>query len=429
MLCLQETAQNLSLQHCELKELKAIGVTSTSGTVIALDDVYQPLYPAIMYNDCRADKEADKINEAAPETPAKLGYRFQPSFALPKVLWLKENRPQIFEKTRKFLHAADFIIGRLTGNYSVSDRSNVLKAGYDFIDSKWPSFIEEKLCIELNRLPENVVYPGEIVGNICGTVSRISGLPSGIHVVAGGTDSTASMLASGAVKPGESNSTLGTTLAVKNVSTDLIKDKNGRIYCQIHPDGFWLVGGASSVGGECLEKVFHGEDLNMLNRQAFKESPTSLCIYPLVRRGERFPFVNKDAEGFITGKPGNRIELYAGYLEGVALVERWAFETLEEMGSLTGDEIHVTGGGCKSDEWLQIRANILNKPLVKPLISETAFGAAVIAASHTFYTNSIMAAQKMVEYEKIISPQKEKAGAYAEKYEEFKHVCRQKGYI
>jgi len=109
-------------------------------------------------------------------------------------------------------------------------------------------------------------------------------------VVAGATDGTASFIASGAVAPGEWNSTLGTTLVVRGVSRELIKDPSGGVYCHAHPMGYWLPGGASSTGGECLKHSFPGEDWAALDREALARAPTALVVYPLARVGERLPF-------------------------------------------------------------------------------------------------------------------------------------------
>jgi sugar (pentulose or hexulose) kinase len=100
--------------------------------------------------------------------------------------------------------------------------------GYDLIDFKWPSFIESQLGIPISKLPR-VVSPGDVVGNVRPQIAQELGLPPNCEVVAGCTDGTASFLASGATHPGDVSCALGTTLVVRSISYQLIKDPEGRI--------------------------------------------------------------------------------------------------------------------------------------------------------------------------------------------------------
>ena len=255
--CLRRVTDELRHAGQSPQAIKAIAVDSTSGTIVPLDKSGRPLRPAIMYNDTRAVAEADECNSAGNALTDKLGYKFASSFALPKILWLKRNEPQIFEQTACFSHAADYIVSRLTGNFRISDTSNALKTGYDPIDRRWPEFISSALGFPTHMLPQ-VIGPGLTIGKVSERCAQETGLAPGTPVVAGVTDGTAGFLASGAVKVGDWNSTIGTTLVLRGVSTKLVKDPQGRIYCHAHPQGNWLPGGASNVGAECLAKLFHG---------------------------------------------------------------------------------------------------------------------------------------------------------------------------
>ncbi len=421
--CIEKVRKSLS----NLQDIIAITVDSTSGTVVPIGEDNIPLRRAIMYNDNRSQEEADIVNDYGRDIATKLGYKFKPSFALPKMLWIKRNEPDIFEKVGKFLHAADFLAGKLTGDYSHSDTSNSLKAGYDLVDDRWPKFIFDKLDIPEAMLPQ-VVKPGTIIGHISKEIAWETGLSESTKVSAGATDGTASFLSSSAVKVGEFNTTLGTTLVVRGVSPEVIRDEKGRIYCHAHPEGYWLPGGASSTGGECLAIKFKGRELEKLDREAMNHIPTNLLIYPLVRKGERLPFNNTSAQGFIVGDPKNEAKLYAGYLEGVGFVERWIYDVLEELGAVVGERIYTSGGGSKSKEWIQIRADILNKTLVRPRIVESAFGAALISASAVLYEGFTEAAQNMVQIDTIVNPDPERAEIYQERYRKFREECSIRGY-
>jgi sugar (pentulose or hexulose) kinase len=430
--------------------IQALSVTSTSGTLCLLDEDGESLLPALMYNDARAGDEALEVQAAGAGLAARLGYRFNPSFALSKLLWLARHRPEVVDRARYIAHAADFLVGRLSGIYGITDYSNALKTGYDlspregggFAD-RWPDFIADQLKLPVDKLPR-VVAPGEVVGAVTAQAAEVTGLCPDTLVVAGMTDGCAAQIAAGAVAPGDWNSTLGTTLVIKGVTEQLLRDPDGRIYSHRHPDGYWLPGGASNVGGEILATRFPEADLVTLDSRAADLSPTALVAYPLARRGERFPFVDSEAEGFVLPfppVPGQRSgsavtspeidqeTLYTAYLEGVAYVERLAYETLESLGATVGDVIHAAGGGARSDVWLQIRADVLNRQLLRPVETGAAMGAAILAASRTHYAGVVPAARAMVHIERSVHPRPVLVERYEERYHRFRAACAERGYL
>ncbi|MCD5397411.1 FGGY-family carbohydrate kinase [candidate division NPL-UPA2 bacterium] len=425
--CLQEIIASLKKEGIPPEEIRAISVASISGTIIPLGADNEPLRRAIMFNDNRAVEEARLANKAGEQLTAKLGYSFQPSFALSKILWIKGKEPQTYSLCKKFIHAADFIIGKLTGDYSTTDNANALKTGYDLVDKRWPRLILQTLEISSQLLPE-VVSPGTVIGSISPECAQETGLSRETLVTAGITNSTASLISAGASSPGEWASVIGATLSIKGVSRKLIKDREGRIHCRLHPQGFWLPGGASSTGGECLKDRFGEDDLAELDQHVPEMTPTHLTVYPLIRPGEKLPFANPEAEGFIIGKPRDKYELYTAYLEGIGLVERWIYELMEELGAPVGKKIYAVGGGSRSKEWLQLRANILNRTLARPKVVEAAFGAAIVAASQTACNGLIEATRKMVRVDLEVEPEAQKLKPYTTKYRKFRDACRAIGY-
>jgi len=413
----------------------AVSVTSTSGTLCVLDAEHRPLVPAIMYNDTRSRYEdarrpspAGQVHRAGAAVADALGYRFGSSFGLPKIYWLKERRPEIFEKADLFLSPTDYVIAWLTGEWRRSDETNMLKFGYDLLANRWPAFIEKKLGIPIRMFPA-VQKPGEQAGRVTAERAAQTGLAEGTPVAAGMTDGCASQMSSGAVAPGQYCTTIGTTMVVKGVSKDLLLDPAGRVYCHRHPEGWWLPGGASNTGAECLAEQFGPGETEERGRRALDVSPTDLVIYPLVGRGERFPFLNSDAEGFVLGDPRGRDELFAAHLEGVACLERLAYETLAQIGAEVGDTIYSAGGGARSDAWLQIRADTLRRTVRRAQATGAATGAAVVAASMEHYDTITQAAGAMVRIETEVEPRPDRARAYEEKYARFRKECVERGYI
>jgi D-ribulokinase len=405
-----------------------VAIDSTSGTVLPVDGQGRPLRTALMYNDGRSREFVPAVRKAGTAVEARLGLVFDESFALPKIVWLAREQPEVFARARHFVHASDFIVGRLTGDYGVSDQSNVLKTGFDLIEGRWPSFIERDLGVPLAKLPR-VVPSGTRIGSVHAQGAAATCVPAGTPVFAGATDGTAAQIASGAVEPGAWNSSLGTTLVIKGITESLLIDPEGRVYSHRHPEGWWMPGGASNTGTEWIAQEFPGEDLAKLDTHAADRLPTRIVRYPLARRGERFPFRRPGAEGFTIGIPADRIDAFAAGLEGVALLERLAYETLSEIGAAVGGRIHATGGGARSNIWLRLRASVLGRTLLRPAISETAMGAALLAASGVWFGTLSQAARAMVRIGEVVHPDRDLKAAYDDAYEVFVTELRRRGYL
>lgn len=420
------TLQELMQAVIPSAEVAGIAVDSTSGTILALDDANNPLGPAIMYNDQRSRPYVAEVRQAGEGLQERLGYQFSSSFALPKLVWLARECPEIFAGAQRFIHATDFIVGRLSGEYGLTDYTNALKTGYDLLNDEWPPFIEA-LGIPTGRLP-GVVAPGTPIGATGTEVAEATGIPAGTPVVAGATDGTASHFASGAVATGSWTSSLGTTFVVKGTSARLLRDPQRCIYCHRHPDGGWMPGGASNTGTEWIERQFPGRDPAQLSAEAAGRIPTDFLRYPLARQGERFPFQHSQAQGFTTAEGRDELDTFAAGLEGVAMLERLAYDLLEELGAEQPAEIHVTGGGARSPLWLQIRASALGRPLIRTAINETAMGAALLAAAGVWYNSLTVAGREMVARIDEIDPDACLQPVYEEKYLRFVAELQTRGY-
>lgn len=381
-----------------------------------------------MYNDNRSHKYVAEVRAAGKEIEKKLGYAFSASFALPKIVWLAREQPGIFSKARYLVSPTDFITGRLGADYNHSDTSNALKTGYDLLAEEWPEFIQHQLNIPVERLPR-VCLPGKVIGTIGSAGARQSGLLQGTPLIAGATDGVTAQIASGAVTPGAWNSALGTTLVIKGITENLFLDPQQRIYCHRHPAGWWMPGGASNTGAEWIKVEFTGQDPSMLDRLAERLVPTRIIRYPLARKGERFPFLAPQAQGFCIEEPSGPLEAFAAGLEGLAMLERLSYETLNQIGAQVGEKIYITGGGAQSDLWSTIRASTLQRSLVRPAIRETAMGAALLAASAVWYADLSEAARRMVRYDREFVPQVKLREQYQEKYGRFKNEIQLRGYL
>jgi xylulokinase len=401
----------------------AVCVDSTSGTVVAVNEAGLPARPAIMYNDARSSAEAEELNVAGADVARKMGYRFNASYSLPKALWLLRHDAARCAGTR-FLSPAEHLGERLCG-VAAADETNALKMGYDLIDGRWPEW-PAAVGIDRARLPR-VCRSGEIIGAVTPAAAAETGLPEGLPVAAGPTDGVAGFYAAGAVQPGEAATTLGTTLVVKSVSRGIVRDPAGRIYCHRHAEGHWLPGGASNCGCDYATVHFGGASLDALTAAARGFLPSEKFCYPLPRRGERFPVVHPQAESFLSTAPRDAAEHFAMYLQGVAFVERWAYETIRDLGGTSGGMVYTSGGGSRSELWMQLRANVMGRPVARTGAPESAFGAAALAASGTLHRGVTAAARAMVRVERVFEPESPQIARYDELYAAFRRECAARG--
>ncbi len=342
----------------------AVAVSATSGTVLLADRQGDPVGPALLYDDSRvpATKRWD---------------------------WLLEQ-PGAQDSAEHAWHASDLIVSRLIGGPPPTDWSHALKTGYDPGAGRW------REAGPSSGLRPKVVAPASPAGAVSDTAAAETGLPRGCQVRLGMTDGCAAQVAAGADRPGRFVSVLGTTLVVKGATDDRLDDPASGLYSHRHPDGWWLPGGASNTGGGSLATRFPKDQMAELDRHAARRGPATTVCYPLSGAGERFPFVEAEAEEFWTSEPTDRVDTYRAVLEGVAFVERLAYERLEELGARLEGPLRSAGTGSGSEVWTAIRATILDRPIVRPESADTAFGACVLAAAGTVHESLQAATDGMV---------------------------------
>ena len=408
--------------------VSALSVCATSGTVVAVDGEGEPVGPALMYSDQRARREAEDAQVAASARWGSLGLRVQPSFGLPKWGWLVRHAdPGV--GLAGLAHASDVVVGRLIGGAAPTDWSSALKSGYDPLRLEWASEALDALGIPRALVPD-VLPPATAVGSVCAAAAEATGLPRRCEVRLGMTDACAAQLAAGAGSPGHFVSVLGTTLAVKGASHDLVADPAGAVYSHRHPGGWWLPGGASSTGGAALAAAgFAERDVADLDRRAAGHGPAGVVTYPLAGRGERFPFVAADAEGFVVGKPAGDVERYRSILEGVAFVERLAYERLARLGARPEAPRSASGAGSGSRAWTRIRATVLGAPLVARPSATTARGACILAAAGTLHADVSSAAEAMAVEGEVVEPVAGERDALEASYRRFVLELQERGWL
>lgn len=398
----------------------ALSVTSTSGTVVPLDDSYRFLHNALMYSDKRATEEAAELAALSPTLGANS------SWALPKLLWFSRQFPDVSSHIRAWRHAGDVILGRLTGIWDATDLTSALKTGFDPVAMDWPVSLFDELRLPRSWFPD-VLPSGTVIGGLTPAVITATGLPGAILVTTGMTDGCASQVASGAVRPGDWNTTIGTTMVVKGVTRRRIDDPLGRVYSHRHPDGYWLPGGASNTGADWIARDYDAAQLPMLDEVAESLIPTGAIAYPLRQPGERFPFIAADAIGF--DPPGlGEPALYAARLEGVAYLERLALDLLADLSGEQIKAVYTAGGGSQNDLWLRIRSNVLQRAIHRAELSEGAVGAAIVAATGTRFGSLTTAAAALIKISTTVEPDV-LTDQYQDGYRRFVDALHERGYL
>ncbi|PRD55747.1 FGGY-family carbohydrate kinase [Sphingobacterium gobiense] len=405
--------------------IQAVSVTSTSGTVIPLDSNNQPVHAALMYSDGRSAAQAKRIHKIASKH-IKNGYvGFNASCGISKMCWFMEAYPDKSDTIALWIHAADYIVGQLSGQYQTTDYTNALKSGYDLERLEWPPYLINKLGVKKEWL-QTVVPSGTVVGSLRKDLAMQWGLKD-VRVVVGITDGCASQIASGAVKLGDWNTTIGTTLVIKGVTKNQLIDPLGRLYSHRHPEGYWMPGGASNTGADWITMNFPS-DIAKWNQAAEKLIPTGKVAWPLLQEGERYPVSVPYARAIIPEQISKQ-ELYAANLEGVACIERLAYEIIEELSGEKIVAVYTAGGGSNSDVWLRIRASVLNVPIYKCKAASGALGAAIMAASNTYYRSVTEAASQMTTMEKEVYPDDRLVVQYEKQYQQFKQKLKALNYL
>lgn len=377
-------------------QIRCVALDATSGTVLVQDGNGAARGPALMYDDPRATAQARRAQQVGATLWDALGYRMQPSWALPKLMWLLEN--DAVSAGDQVVHQSDFLIGRLTGAPVPTDSSHALKMGVDLRDISWPDGIFSELGIAASSLLPPVVLACSDIGVIGTAAAAATGLPAGCTVRAGMTDGCAAQIATGALHPGSWSSALGTTLVIKGSTPELIRDRHGAVYCHRNPDGGWLPGGASSTGAGAIGSQFPDADADELSRltaRARLAPPVTGVTYALAGSGERFPFTAPQAHGFLAGDATSDPQRFAALCQSIAYIERLSYDVLATLGAEVSGPVAFTGGATGNSWWNQLRSDTLGRPAVVPASAQAATGMAILAAARP--GELAVTARKMVQ--------------------------------
>lgn len=412
----------------DLDKVEVICVDGTSGSIVPVDEKLRPLFPLLLYSDLRAEKEARELRERSKAArDYEVFLPIAPYLVVPKIMWLRKNMPN-FKEIAAILHENDFFSAMLTGEYITSSNT----AGKSHVDVRTGDYLREvyeDVNIDLNLMPE-IKPVGAEIGQVTEEAARILGVPAGIPVLNGVTDSSAGDISTGALRPGQTNVTIGTTLVVHAVVERPVPDPKARIYYKTYVGNAYLTGGATNAGTIPMDSVatLLGKGVEELNAKAEKIPAGCEGIIAQPQwMGARVPENNPNVRGFfigITEKNFTGPHLYRAVLEGNAFVLREVLEIIEEVTGTPIKEIRTCGGGSRSRILNQIIADVSQVRVKIVQDSEPAIGSAIIAASSQTREPISSIAEKVVQEAGTFEPSSENIEVYERNYRRFKEITR-----
>jgi xylulokinase len=414
-------------------EIGAIGLSGQMHGSVFLGDGPNALRPALLWNDQRTVVQCAEIESRAGGRAALIELVANPAltgFTAPKILWVREHEPRVYEKTKHILLPKDFVRYRMTGEYAteVSDASGTLLL--DVANRVWSDRLLELLQIDSALLPK-VFESQEVSGTLTPGAAEELGLRAGTPVVGGGGDQAAGGVGNGIVMPGIVSAQLGTSGVVFAHSDQPTRDPGGRVHTMCHAvPGKWCIFGCMlSAGGsfqwlrnqlgtsEMAAAKKRGVDpYELLVDEAAKAPAGSEGLFFLpYLTGERCPHPDPAARGGWIGITSRttRGMLIRSLLEGVTFGMRDALEIMRQM-NVPVSQVRATGGGARSAFWRQLQADIYKSPIVLTNAAEgPAYGVALLAGVGTGVWSSVeQACKAAIRQTSKVTPSKKIAARY-----------------
>jgi len=428
---IRETVSNNPIDSSEIKGISLSGQMHSS---VFLDKKMEVIRPAILWSDTRTSEQCKEIYTKVGGLNQLIHYVSNPAlegFTAPKILWLKENEPENYEKIKHVLLPKDYIRYKLTGELftEVSDAAGTLL--FEVIKKRWSTSLLEKLEIDQDVLPP-VLNSFDIAGKVTKKIAEQTGLKFGTPIVAGGADNACGAVGSGIIEEGRVMVSIGSSGVVLAQTNNPQADQEGRIHLFNHacPDSWYMMGVMLSAGMsyEWLKRNLFNNRLSCakLDQLAEEINPGSegLIFLPYLY-GERTPHNDANARGVYFGISGKHDQRHfvRSVLEGVAFALKDSLELIKDKG-VKIKEIRAIGGGAKSRIWQQILADILGEEINLLNVEEgPAFGAALIAGVGVgVYDSFAEAVNGIIKVKKTIVPRIQNTEKYNHYYQLYKKL-------
>jgi len=411
----------------------AVGLTGQMHGLVLLDESGNVLRPAILWNDQRTQSQCDEIHRIiGKEKFIRItGNVALTGFTAPKILWVKENEPEVYAKAKHVLLPKDYVRLKLTGEYAMDKADG---AGTVLFDLKARDWSDEVLsALEIPRAWMPMTFEGtEFTGYVTKEAAALTGLKVGTPVAAGGGDQAAGAVGVGAVEPGIVGLTVGTSGVVFATTPSALIEPEGRLHAFCHAvPGMWhFMGVMLSAAGslqwyrDTLAPEVSFDDL-LNETEAIPAGSEGLQFLPYLS-GERTPHPDPLARGAFIGLTlrHSRAHMTRAVLEGVAFGLKDSFTLIQNAGLGTITQVRASGGGTKGSLWRQIMASVLGAELVTVNTTEGgAYGAALLAGVGAGQWGSVAEACKQsIRITGSTLPVEKEAEAYRQSYAVYREL-------
>lgn len=391
---IEATRSLLAAADADPREVTGVVVSGQMMGAVLLDAQHEPVRPAIIWADTRSEPQARRLAAALGEREAYaiLGHRLNPTYSIEKVMWVRDNEPDVWSRVRHVAVAKDVVVQRLTGRLA-TDRSDASAMNaYDQRAGTWSAEVLAAAELDAALFPE-ILESTDVVGTLTPEAASAMGLSPATRVVMGGGDGPIAAVGAGVVAPEDGAYVcLGTSSWISFATREPVIDPRMRTFTFNHvtPGGFVPTATMQSGGGslqwiaDVLSPGEGGEGLSRLVAEADTgDSGTGGLYFLPYLLGERSPLWNPDARGAFVGlgRHHGRAHLTRAVLEGVAFNLGLCIDAFRSGGA-TIERIDAVGGGAASDVWLQIMADVWGVPVRRRTVTEEAnsLGAAVTGA-------------------------------------------------
>lgn len=372
-------------------EVAGMVVSGQMMGAVLLDAAYQPVRPAIIWADTRSTTQVDQLLRSFNQNQALeiLGHQLNSTYSLPKIMWVRDNEPEVWSRVRHFCLAKDFIVYRLTGRLCTEPSDASSTNAYDITSGDWSEPIIAASGLPRNIFPE-VVDSTTVVGTLLPDAAKQLGLPVGARVVMGGGDGPIAAVGSGVVSPEDPPYVcMGTSTWISFATLQpAAADPRYFTFRHVVPGQFVPTATMQAGGGavQWASEVFGGPGQGVAElvslAENVKAADEGLFFLPYLM-GERSPYFNPEAAGTFLGigRHHGAGHMMRAVLEGVALNLLICLDAFRESGLKT-ETIDAIGGGAASDLWLQIMADAWGVNVRRRSVVEegNSLGAAVVGA-------------------------------------------------
>jgi xylulokinase len=413
-------------------QINAVGLTGQMHGAVMLDAAGEVLRPALIWCDQRTGPQCDWLHDKiGRERLIELTCNpALPNFTLTKLLWVKDNEPEIFARIAHIMCPKDYVRYRLTGTFAIDVHEASGTLLLDVTNRRWSSEVAQIAGVNEEWLPQ-LYESSEVCGQINADGAAATGLKEGTPVVAGAGDQGAGAVGMGILKPGAVSATIGTSGVVFAATDKPTRDPGGRLHTFCHAvPGRWHVMGVTQAAGLSLrwfrDTFARGASYEALSRGAEGIAPGSdgLLWAPYLL-GERTPHLDSQATAAFVGITASHTAPHftRAILEGVAYSLRDTFTLFSELG-IPVSNVRLGGGGARGPLWRRIQTDVYGYP-TETLTAEEggAYGAALLAGVGVgAWPDTDTACEQSLQVAEGLQPEAETAKIYTEAYQHYRAI-------